>query len=167
MKLYKRFINYVKVVKDYWIWKAGRSKSGYGKFWIDNRTVRAHRAAYELFVGPIPTGQLVCHRCDTPACVNPEHLFLGSSAQNTADCIEKGRFPSGADHWSHKFPEKVVRRGRHGMAKLTEEQVAEIRRCFTGQRGEKVLLARKYGVTATAIGYLLKGYEPNAALPGS
>jgi hypothetical protein len=76
-----------------WPWMGARERNGYGQ--LGNRILRkhlkAHRVAYELAVGPIPEGFLVCHACDNPPCCNPSHLFVGTGADNTHDMIAKGR----------------------------------------------------------------------------
>jgi hypothetical protein len=75
-----------------WLWNSTKDKDGYGKFFIPpNRNDRAHRVSYELFKGNIPRGYFVCHKCDTPGCVNPDHLFLGDSFTNMQDCAATGR----------------------------------------------------------------------------
>ena len=73
-------------------WPRGRSRSGYGQLRSEDRTPwLAHRLAWTLTNGPIPDGLLVCHRCDNPPCVNPEHLFLGTHVDNMRDMVQKGR----------------------------------------------------------------------------
>lgn len=74
-----------------WIWTASHTRDGYGVLGIGRKQHRAHRAAYETWVGPIPEGALVCHRCDTPNCINPSHLFAGSHKDNTRDMHRKRR----------------------------------------------------------------------------
>jgi hypothetical protein len=75
-----------------WIWMAAISnKKGYGAFWISGKTDFAHRASWRIFRGIIPSKMFVLHHCDTPACVNPHHLFLGTNKDNMMDCKKKGR----------------------------------------------------------------------------
>jgi hypothetical protein len=81
---------------DCWLWTAGLDSDGYGKFAVGlgghaQIHTRAHRFAYETFVGPIPDGMVVCHRCDVPACVRPGHLFIGTSRDNNDDKVAKDR----------------------------------------------------------------------------
>lgn len=72
-----------------WLWE-GPGKV-YGDMRVDYTYVPAHRFSYETFVGSIPEGMMACHKCDTPMCVNPEHLFLGTNLDNMTDAIRKGR----------------------------------------------------------------------------
>lgn len=81
-----------------WEWTAGRDKDGYGKFAIGHggrkqTHTRAHRFAYETFVGPIPVGHVVMHTCDNPPCANPAHLKTGTALENNDDKVDKGRSP--------------------------------------------------------------------------
>lgn len=92
-----------------WNWKRSKDKNGYGYIKRKGvRTQKAHRAAYEIFNGSINDGLLVCHKCDNPSCVNPDHLFLGSDVDNVKDRTVKGR---------------GVRGSMHHLAKFTDEQV--------------------------------------------
>jgi hypothetical protein len=122
-----------------WLWTgavSGRNKYGYigvggGK---RNGIKRAHRVAYELEVGPIPPGMLVCHKCDTPRCVRPDHLFLGTPADNTADMVRKGRAARDTAPKGEKSPH----------AKITEAVAIEIRRAFGSANA--AVIAKRYGV---------------------
>lgn len=92
-----------------WTWTGTRSKTGqrgsyhrgagYGHFMVaDQKRVQAHRYSWELHFGPIPAGMVVCHRCDNPTCVRPDHLWLGTHKDNVHDMIRKGRQSAGAEH---------------------------------------------------------------------
>jgi len=75
-----------------WLWGGYLKPDGYGRVRLHGTKWLAHRAVYELMVGPIPEGVQVCHSCDNPSCVRPDHMFLGSQRDNVQDCIKKGRF---------------------------------------------------------------------------
>ena len=76
------------------LWKGYRRSDGYGLVRVNGRYYRAHRFVFEKAYGPIPSGILVCHSCDTPACVKPKHLFLGTNKDNSNDKVRKGRLPT-------------------------------------------------------------------------
>jgi hypothetical protein len=121
---------------DCWEWTGHREANGYGRFYLNGRMRWAHRAIWELTVGPIPAGLDVCHSCDNRACVLPMHLFLGTRAENVHDCIAKRR---------HNFGE------RSGTAKLTDAKVRDIRARYAAGGIYIREIASAYGVSETAI----------------
>jgi HNH endonuclease len=115
-----------------WEWTAGLDQRGYGRFQTGTsrataRTVLAHRWAYEEAHGPIPDGLLVCHRCDNPACVRPDHMFLGTELDNQSDSWNKGRRERGEQRAHAKLTEAAVRdiRARYAMGDVTQQALAD------------------------------------------
>lgn len=118
------------------LWTGTVNEQGYGHARHNGRYVAAHRLAWILANGEIPDGMCVCHRCDTPSCCNPKHLFLGTKKDNAQDMIKKGRrAPSHGEH--------------NGRAKLTDADVAFIReaRAKDPKRWTQVRLAKKFNVS--------------------
>jgi hypothetical protein len=105
-------------------WMAGGIKDGYGVFGLSRDSFLAHRIAYFLDSGTDPVEMCVCHSCDNPKCVNPEHLFLGTDDDNVQDKMRKGRanFVRGDEHWTRLYPEKVARGDRSGKRTKPESQ---------------------------------------------
>jgi hypothetical protein len=91
-----------------WNWTACVVRR-YGMFGYKGRLWRAHRASYDMFVGPIPDGLLVLHACDNPLCVNPAHLSVGTGVDNMQDCVRKGRISRGERRYNAKLDEEMVR----------------------------------------------------------
>jgi len=126
-----------------WIWTGSISGDSYGYISNGKKMVKAHRFSYERFVGTIPEGLVVCHRCDNTICINPEHLFVGTIQDNMDDMKQKGR--------SNKLFGQ-----NHNQAKLTDVQVLEIRKRIS--RGESgVSLARFFNVTPQMISLIKSG----------
>lgn len=140
------------------MWAGGTFTSGYGRIWVNGKSRRAHRVSYEEFVGPIPGGLHVCHRCDNRRCIRPDHLFLGTAADNQADMTAKGRGGRriGDQNWTRRHPEKVIRGEAHPRAKLTREIVDEIRRAATEGVSMREL-ARRYGIARPHVKRIICG----------
>ena len=102
-----RFWEKVNKTDTCWLWTAQRTTGGYGVFRIRNPRAQttAHRVAWEMAHGPIPDGLNVCHHCDTPSCVRPDHLFLGTQRENLRDMTVKGRrYRRIVTHCKHGHP---------------------------------------------------------------
>jgi hypothetical protein len=117
--------------------------------------VRAHRFSYELHFGPITNGLHVCHKCDNRLCVRPDHLFLGTRIDNMQDAVAKGRMAHGER--LSVIRKATCRRGeRHGMAKLTDDQVREIKRRLTAGEVQQ-RIAEAFGVNSAYISMIKTG----------
>jgi len=113
MSVYKR-LKARTIEKDgCWEWTLHRNHSGYGLTHIGGKTRYAHRLMWEEVNGKIPEGMYVCHKCDNPSCINPDHLFLGTQLENMQDMVRKGRSARGDKHKSHLHPESVPRGDQH------------------------------------------------------
>jgi hypothetical protein len=108
---------------DCWTWTGAKDRDGYGWHKVGRQMRYAHRLAAEAVHGPIPSTILVCHHCDNPSCVRPDHLFLGSAADNSADMVAKGRQICGDAHWARAHPERLSRGSNNPAARLREDQV--------------------------------------------
>lgn len=92
-----------------WLWKRSKMSRGYGNLWLNSKTHLAHRMSYAYHTGPIPEGLCVMHSCDTPLCVNPAHISVGTNMDNVHDKMTKGRAAA-------KFTEELVRQIRRERA---------------------------------------------------
>ncbi len=124
------------------VWTGSLDHRGYGWFKVAKRTLKAHRWAFEQANGEIQPGMFVCHKCDTPACVRIDHLFVGSNRDNVDDMVLKRR--------------QAVGRGLP-QAKMTEAQVIEARRLYSLGGYTQRSLAGMFGITHMPMGAILSG----------
>lgn len=129
-----------------WIWAAGTRPNSkgtlYPRHWSDDgKSIGAHRFSYELIHGAIPKSLYVCHKCDTPLCVNPDHLFVGTHHDNMKDMVQKHRSFTGRGE------------NKKGRARLTNNQASQIRNMNISQ----VKIAKLFGVSQSTIGRIKRG----------
>ncbi len=139
LRVKNRFENkFEKIENGCWLWLASTFHNGYGQFQFEGRPQHASRVSYVLYKDEIPNGLFVCHTCDNPLCVNPEHLFLGTHKDNMQDKIKKGRHVSSIGE-------------NNGKSKLTENDVRDIRQSKESAK----ILAEKYSINSDYV-YLIK-----------
>jgi hypothetical protein len=138
--IYSRFWSKVQITDGCWLWAGGKTRSGYGGFWLNNRTLPAHRVAWELTNGPIPEGLFACHKCDVRACVNPGHLFLGTQLDNMRDKLAKGRVGECA-------PKNPAKGARNHNAKITDAIALGIRAASGSHRS----IGERFGVSRSSV----------------
>lgn len=124
-----------------WEWARYKDKRGYGTFRCGKKKIYAPRFSWTLYVGEIPDGLFVCHKCDNPGCVNPAHLFLGTHLDNMQDCANKGRRPKQDGE-------------KNNAAKLMEVQVKAIREMRRDGVWEYVI-AKEFGVTQSTVSMIV------------
>lgn len=129
-----RFMSYVTKTDGCWLWIGCKNRRGYGKICFEgNIHATAHRVSYQLFKGPIVDDLYVCHTCDNPSCVNPEHLWLGTTQDNKVDQLKKDR----------------------GGVKLKADNVLEIRKMYSEGVGS-VAISRIFDVACSTISNIAK-----------
>jgi hypothetical protein len=147
--LAERFWKKVRKSDGCWIWTGGTANRGYGVIGCEDnprKQMHAHRASWIIHFGPIPEGQQVCHQCDNPPCVKPDHLFLGTQAENLADASKKKRLVGNRGAF----------KGESNLqAKLTEDSVRDIRRRYALGGITQGALALEFGVSEGLIGFVI------------
>ncbi len=129
----RKFFERLEKTDTCWIWTGWKMPKGYGMFSFNGVSMLAHRFSYLYHFGELPDDKMVCHHCDNPSCVNPEHFFLGTASDNLQDMARKGR-----------------RKGeRHALVKLSEADVLAIRADTTKSQ---TALGQEYGVSQTTVG---------------
>lgn len=124
-----------------WIWQASCTIDGYGTFWFNPKTIRAHRFSWILVNGDIPDDMSVLHTCDNPPCVNPNHLFLGTNQDNINDKIAKSR---------HRIGEN------NSNAVLTDDKVRQIKQLYKTGKYSQRALADLFGVSVTQVCHIMQ-----------
>lgn len=149
MTLEERFWRQVQKTNTCWLWTGSITAQGYGQISLGTSgPVTTHRLSWQMANGPIPAGLVVMHRCDVRPCVRPDHLMIGTHANNVQDKVSKNRHTKGS-----QFPQ----------AKLREHQIPEIR-ALLSQRIPALEIAARYQVSAGAIHHIRK-FETWAHIP--
>jgi hypothetical protein len=132
----KRFFSKVEKTETCWIWKGSKIR-GYGVLFYKQQ-IRAHRFSYMIHHGPLDKTKVICHKCDNPECVNPDHLYQGTTQENSRDASERNRIRTGS---------------RHHKAKITEEDL----KIILDRKYKGVDLAKIYGLSENHISFIRQG----------
>lgn len=143
----KEFWEKVEKTKNCWIRHGAISGGGYNVLSWDKKLKYAHRVSWMIHFGKIPKGKFVCHKCDVPNCVRPDHLFLGTQQDNLRDMIKKGR------RGYTGLPGE-----KHPSSKLTGKEVLKIREIYKKGKITQQEIARKFGVTQRTISKAISGF---------
>lgn len=139
----ERLYNKINKTSTCWNYTGYLDKDGYGNFWYEGKNKGAHRVMWEIEnKTTIPEGYLICHKCDNPSCINPDHLFLGTTLDNIEDKIKKGRQPKGEDA---------------GPSKLTRQQVEEIKYKYDKNNISYRKLGKEYKVSYNTVHLIITG----------
>ena len=140
---------------DCWIWQRAKQKTGYGVICFGKVIMAAHRVSYEVAHGPIPPGMFICHKCDNPSCVRPDHLFAGTPADNVHDMVKKGR-TNNKHNMSLRKNHMVAYGVDNPSAKINPDIVREIRaRVANGEVQRRI--AESYGIDSCSVIDIIKG----------
>lgn len=136
-----RFWPKVEKTKTCWLWTASKDQNGYGRIGTGRRghSDYAHRVSWKLVNGDVPVGMFVLHDCDTPSCVNPAHLRIGTQKDNMADCASRGRSARGE---------------KQGSSKLNTDQVEAIRRVVKAGGWTQKRIATFFGVSQAQVSHI-------------
>lgn len=145
---------------DCWLWQGKLDERGRGRVWHNGHIKLHHRAVWEILVGRIPDGALLCHHCDNPRCANPSHLYVGDGKTNVADMFDRHR------HWTQVDPTRAQSLGkingakntwargeRNPKAKLSADQAAQIR----DSRESATVVARRFGIDRATVHRIRRG----------
>lgn len=140
-----------------WMWIGATNKSGYGVTSVDWKQMFAHRLAWIYTNGSIPDGLCVCHHCDEPSCCRPDHFFLGTNKDNSDNMTDKKRQSYGEKHSVAVMPNRP-RGDKHYCAKLTDEQVIEMRKLYSETKIPIRELASKFGIGYRSASKIVAGH---------
>jgi hypothetical protein len=155
-EIIERFWSQVRKGDGCWEWQSGRFSSGYGQYRVGKKKVRTHRFAWEISNGSILVGMHVCHRCDNPICVRPDHLFLGTPLENMQDRDRKGRRVQG------RITPGALAGENNPAAKITRQIAEQIRVEFGSKpQPSKASIARKYKISQSQVRNIIEGRSWN------
>lgn len=143
----RRFMGKVKKTDTCWLWTGCKLPRGYGQFWFRGKKMVAHRF---LLKRHLPEGSFALHKCDTPACVRPSHIFIGSRTDNMRDCSNKGRLSTKGLEAMKGRPPYRYKGQEQPNSKLTAKQVNEIKK-YPKHYGSAIKLAKKFGVSQSLV----------------